>query len=129
MAENYCIYAKYKREGLDKYLICSKSSNYCKYQRLCPTKKEVVHTDNYKDCSILRAEEVNMAKTIKKNDIVEKKEVEVNEDSAIELEKETKKESGIIILATANYYIVDVKGQNIKITKTNNYSKGDIVEL
>lgn len=133
--ESYCQYSKYVKEGLDQYLTCSKSHTYCKYQRLCKTRKMVVHTDGYKECPILIAEEEkNMARkssSSKKKEQVVKPEI-ISED-AIKDENSakavSKKEQAIVILADANFYIVRKGNSNCKIVEKNNYKKGDIVEL
>lgn len=138
--ESYCRYAQYVKEGLDQYLTCSKSHTYCKYQRLCKTKKQVVHTDGYTKCSILMAEEENnMANKKnypkKKEEPIEEKEVlledAIEETDSAEIVKEepAKKEQAIVILATANFYIARKDGNNYKIVEKNNYKEGDIVEL
>lgn len=138
--ESYCRYAQYVKEGLDQYLTCSKSHTYCKYQRLCKTKKHVVHTDGYTKCSILMAEEENnMANKKnypkKKEEPIEEKEVlledAIEETNSAEIVKEepVKKEQAIVVLATANFYIAQKDGNNYKIVEKNNYKEGDIVEL
>jgi hypothetical protein len=139
--ESYCRYAQYVKEGLDQYLTCSKSHTYCKYQRLCKTKKKVVHTDGYKKCPFLIAEEEsNMAnkrnyskknEELQKNEdiLVEKDAVEKNSAEEIVKEEPKKKEQAIVILATANFYIARKDGNNYKIVEKNNYKQGDIVEL
>jgi len=129
---NFCKYSQYVKSGLDQYLLCSKSGTYCKYQRLCKTKKSVVHTDGYKECSILLAEEGNnMAKkkqsTEKKKVVLE--EIENNNSAETVEEKPIQKEKTVVILATANFYIVNKNGSNYKIVEKNNYKKGDIVEI
>lgn len=140
--DSYCRYSQYVKEGLDQYLICSKSRTYCKYQRLCKTKKKVVHTDGYQKCLFLIAEEDNnMANkknySKKKEEIQKNREVLVEENvieetnSAKEIVKEEpkKKEQAIVILATANFYVANKDGNNYKIVEKNNYKQGDIVEL
>ena len=139
--DSYCLYAQYVKEGLDQYLTCSKSHTYCKYQRLCKTKKKVVHTDGYKKCKLLiEEEESNMAnkrnyskknEELQKNEdiLVEKDAVEKNSAEEIVKEEPKKKEQAIVILATANFYISRKDGNNYKIVEKNNYKQGDIVEL
>lgn len=133
--DSYCRYSKYVKEGLDQYLICSKSRTYCKYQRLCKTKKKVVHTDGYKECPIILAEEVNdmanKSKSTKKvEEIVEIEQPVVEQENSAEIVQEKpKKEKAIVILATANFYIARKDGSNYKVVKSNNYKPGDVVEL
>lgn len=137
--DSYCRYSQYVKEGLDQYLTCSKSHTYCKYQRLCKTKKKVVHTDGYQKCSFLMAEEennmANKKKYIKKEEIIEEKPIieenAIEETNSAEIVKEepVKKEKAIVILATANFYIARKDGNNYKIVEKNNYKEGDIVEL
>lgn len=124
MKSEYCKYSSCIKEGLSEYLKCSKLSNYCKYQRYCTTKKRVVHTDDVEKCSILRAEEESKMANKKQN----RKEKKVdNSASKIEVEKVTEK--GRVVLATPNYYIATINGSNVKVTKKNNYKKGDIIEI
>lgn len=124
MKSEYCKYSSCIKEGLSEYLKCSKLSNYCKYQRYCTTKKRVVHTDDVEKCSILRAEEESKMANKKQN----RKEKKVdNSASKIEAEKVTEK--GRVVLATPNYYIATINGSNVKVTKKNNYKKGDIIEI
>ena len=135
--DSYCKYSQYVKQGLDQYLLCSKSETYCKHQRLCKTKKKVVHTDGYKECSILLAEEEeNMAsktkKTVSQEEIIfEEPTVEIEEENSAEPVKEQpkQKEKAIVILANANSYIVRKDGNNYKIVEENNYKIGDVVEL
>lgn len=137
--ESYCRYAQYVKEGLDQYLICSKSHTYCKYQRLCKTKKYVVHTDGYMKCSILMAEEENNMANKKnypkkkeepiKEEVLLEDAVEETNSAEIVKEEPIKKEQAIVILATANFYIARKDGNNYKIVEKNNYKEGDIVEL
>ena len=124
MKFEYCKYSNCIKEGLSEYLKCSKLSDYCKYQRYCTTKKRVVHTDDVKKCSILRAEEESKMANKKQN----RKEKKVD-DSALKIEVEKVTEKGIVVLATPNYYIVSINGSNVKITSKNNYKKGDIVKI
>ena len=124
MKFEYCKYSNCIKEGLSEYLKCSKLSDYCKYQRYCTTKKRVVHTDDVEKCSILRAEEESKMANKKQN----RKEKKVdNSASKIEAEKVTEK--GRVVLATPNYYIATINGSNVKVTKKNNYKKGDIIEI
>lgn len=124
MKSEYCKYSSCIKEGLSEYLKCSKLSNYCKCQRYCTTKKRVVHTDDVEKCSILRAEEESKMANKKQN----RKEKKVdNSASKIEAEKVTEK--GRVVLATPNYYIATINGSNVKVTKKNNYKKGDIIEI
>lgn len=124
MKSEYCKYSSCIKEGLSEYLKCSKLSNYCKYQRYCTAKKRVVHTDDVEKCSILRAEEESKMANKKQN----RKEKKVdNSASKIEAEKVTEK--GRVVLATPNYYIATINGSNVKVTKKNNYKKGDIIEI
>lgn len=125
METEYCKYSKYVKEGLDEYLICSKSSKYCGYQRFCTTKKRVVHTDDAANCSIIRAEEgIKMAS--KKN---QPRKIQKDENSALKIEVENPKKKGIVLTATPNYYIVAIDNSNVKFVQKNNYKKGDIIEL
>lgn len=124
MKSEYCKYSSCIKEGLSEYLKCSKLSDYCKYQRYCTTKKRVVHTDDVEKCSILRAEGESKMANKKQN----RKEKKVdNSASKIEVEKVTEK--GRVVLATPNYYIATINGSNVKVTKKNNYKKGDIIEI
>ena len=124
MESEYCKYSNYIKEGPNEHLKCSKLSDYCKYQRYCTTKKRVVHTDDVEKCSILRAEEESKMANKKQN----RKEKKVdNSASKIEAEKVTEK--GRVVLATPNYYIATINGSNVKVTKKNNYKKGDIIEI
>lgn len=124
MKSEYCKYSSCIKEGLSEYLKCSKLFDYCKYQRYCTTKKRVVHTDDVEKCSILRAEEES--KMVNKKQNRKEKKVD-NSASKIEVEKVTEK--GRVVLATSNYYIATVNGSNVKVTKKNNYKKGDIIEI
>lgn len=137
--DSYCRYAQYVKEGLDQYLTCSKSHTYCKYQRLCKTKKKVVHTDGYTKCSILMAEEENDMANKKnypkkkeepiKEEVLLENAIEETNSAEIVKEEPAKKEQAIVILATANFYIARKDGNNYKIVEKNNYKQGDIVEL
>ena len=89
----------------------------------------VVHTDGYKECPILIAEEEkNMAKkssgSKKKTQVVKPEIISEdaikNENSAKAVEK---KEQAIVILADANFYIVRKGNSNRKIVEKNNYKK------
>lgn len=124
MKSEYCKYSSCIKEGLSEYLKCSKLSNYCKYQRYCTTKKRVVHTDDVEKCSILRAEEESKMANKKQN----RKEKKVD-NSALKIEAEKVTEKGRVVLATPNYYIATINGSNVKVTKKNNYKKGDIIEI
>ena len=124
MKFEYCKYSNCIKEGLSEYLKCSKLSDYCKYQRYCTTKKRVVHTDDVKKNSILRAEEETKMANKKQN----RKEKKVD-DSALKIEVEKVTEKGIVVLAKPNYYIVSINGSNVKIISKNNYKKGDIVKI
>lgn len=124
METEYCKYSSCIKEGLSEYLRCSKMSDYCKYQRFCTTKKKVVHTDDANKCSILRAEGESKMANKKQN----RKEKKVD-DSALKIEVEKVTEKGRVVLATPNYYIATINGSNVKVTKKNNYKKGDIIEI
>lgn len=125
METEYCKYSSCIKEGLSEYLRCSKMSDYCKYQRFCTTKKKVVHTDDANKCSILRAEEESKMANKK---VQPKKEKKVD-DSALKIEVEKVTKKGTVVLATPNYYVATINGSNVKITKKNNYKKGDIVKI
>ena len=113
-----CLYGIRVDKGLDHYLKCSKSNSYCKYQKYCSKRKTAVNTDDYLLCSLLEKEETKMAKT--KKVVTPKTEKKVQEGNNTRY---------TVLIATPNYYILDINGSPTKIFGANNYKKGDSVEI
>lgn len=149
MAKIDCQYSQYKKVGLEQSLTCSLTGKYCTKQRYCPTQRRLVNTDDWKTCTQLQKEELQMAnkkntrkanvkeKTIEKiveTETVEEPIIETEEVPAIEVEEPKVEEiKGTteyeIILARPTYYVINKNGQNITIKEINNYKKGDKVTL
>lgn len=124
-----CIYSQRIDKGLDHYLLCSKSGSYCKYQKYCNQKKRAVNTNDYIDCPLIKKEDTNMAKTTstKKSSTVKPvKKTEVVVDTPVSEEKHSAYYD--VLVATPNYYILNINGCPTKIFGANNYKKGDTVE-
>ena len=114
-----CIYSIRIDHGLEHYLKCSKTGTYCKYQKYCSKKKTAINIDNYSSCSLLEKEGERMAKTKK----VATQKVEK------ELQEEKHHAYYTVLIATPNYYILDINGSPTKIFGANNYKRGDSVEI
>ncbi len=52
--EEYCEYSKYIDKGLEQYLYCSLTSQYCIKQKFCNKKNKVIHIDDWKQCTQLQ---------------------------------------------------------------------------
>lgn len=118
MENKDCLYSIRVDKGLDHYLKCSKSGSYCKYQKYCSKRKTAINTDNYSLCSLLEKEETKMAKT--------KKVTTPKTEKKVQEEKGTRY---TVLIATPTYCILDINGSPTKIFETNNYKKGDSVEI
>ena len=126
-----CIYGKTINKGLEHYIICSKSGSYCKYQKYCNKRKEAINTNNYLECSFLKEEEHNMAKTnsVKKNkESLEEKEVSVtNKLKKNVVSKEEHIAYYTVLIATPSSYVLDINGCPTKIYEQNDYKSGETI--
>lgn len=143
MSQN-CQYSQYKKSGLEQSLFCSLTGKYCIKQRYCPTERRLVNTDDWRACTQLTKEGLQMAnkksskkktnniastKTVTKP-VIEAKEVKVIAEEEPKTEKaENKVMEYEVILATPAYFIINKEGVNLTIKKQNNYKKGDMVSL
>lgn len=53
----YCKYAKYIDKGIEQYLICSLTNNYCVHQKFCHRRKKVLNTDDFEECKTMERKE------------------------------------------------------------------------
>lgn len=112
-------------------------------QRYCNTKRELVNTEDWRSCTHLKKEEVQMAKKNSKlandnerafvesfdesyniNEVEEISEDEINVEIPNDSESEYE-----IVLATPSYFIINKNGVNEVINEINTYKKGDIIKL
>lgn len=121
-----CIYSQRVDQGLDHYLNCIKTGTYCKYQKYCSKKKYAVNTEKYVDCSFLEKEGEHMTKTASIKKAV--KGTVRNEETKSAKQEEKHSAYYSVLVATPNYYILDINGCPTKIFCSNNYKRGDIVE-
>ena len=89
-----CEYANITGNKLERFITCSVSGKFCKYQRYCIEKKEVLNTDNYPECKILK--EKSMATKTKNNTST----------------KDTKGKYKVVLVAS-NYIVYEKDGNTI----------------
>lgn len=94
MANQNCKYANVTNGKIEKFITCGISGKFCKHQRFCTTKNQVLNTDDYLNCEILK--ENNMEENVTNSK-----------------QKATAKNGYKVVLVANDYIVYEKDGKNL----------------
>jgi len=128
-----CEYAIRKVAGLNIYVVCSATNQFCKHQRYCRTREDVVNTEGVENCEV--------KKRVYKKKKIEKDLSEINSESNAEFGSEIEhiiekvvdepklKQKATVTLVTKSYIVYDLNGNSCYKNGHFNVKIGDEIEV
>lgn len=132
-----CEYATRKVAGLTIYLVCSATNQFCKHQRYCATREDVVNTEGAENCEVKK----RVYKKKKPEEVLVESAVEdivseiINVENSVEPELKPENEQpkimqkATVTLVTKSYVVYDLNGNSCYKNGHFNVKIGDKIEV